>query len=180
MASNPSFIGEKIQKWFQNKPLFKRELEQGLYWEDRVAEYLEAWGFSVFRPQTLVEGIEDDESRRAVLSQYGDLIVGGRDGIHIEVKSRRVRFTGPEDYPYPTAYVDTLGSQRARGDVKPVYVVVSQLTGGMVWVPRGIALTPRRTWDRVRDIPVVTLEVPKGVLRPFRELRHYLSRLLSS
>ena len=172
---------QKVKKWLEEgREIFGRELAIGLSYEDKVARHLEGWGFPVLRPQTLVEGMESEEERRDILSRYGDIVVGPSilDGIHLEVKSRRVHFTSHEDYPYQTVFVDTLGSRRLR-TVDPIYVIVSQHTGAIVWVPRGVNLTPRKVWDRVRDIPVVTLEVHRGHLRPLEELREYLKAHLT-
>ena len=49
-----------------------------------------------------------------------DIIVGGK--ITVEVKERRLRFTGPNDFPYPDMIVD-VAHKRCHADV---YIITSQ------------------------------------------------------
>jgi len=72
----------------------------------------------------------------------------------VEVKSRDLSWTTPGDYPYGTAFVDTVaGFERKRK--KPIaYVLVSNRTGAMACVPEFTCTgwTQERRRDRERGI----------------------------
>jgi hypothetical protein len=94
----------------------------------------------------------------------------------LEVKSRGFTFTSVEDYPYQTAFVDTVEGWVAK-QVKAVAVaVVSQRTGGVVIVPVSTEAewSVRRVFDSKRGFSVNVLECPKRLLRSFEEFLAWL------
>jgi hypothetical protein len=71
----------------------------------------------------------DDEVRRAYGEEDDDLVVEGT--YVVSVKSRTMTFTGPHDYPFKTAWLDTLDGWKMK-KVKPRFVVlICQETRGI-------------------------------------------------
>lgn len=74
--------------------------------------------------------------------------------INVEVKSRKVCFNTPADYPYPTVNVCSENffkknwgqSDGAFRD----FIIVSTITGECLWIPAGTPLRPVDTVDRER------------------------------
>lgn len=171
-------VRERVDQWMANDDLFFAELEEGYKWELSLYHRLLRDGVSAVHVTPIPANWPRHE-RREWLSRYGDIAVPDLDGIHLEVKSRRIRFTSPEDFPYPTVYVDGEGSRRQKivPDDRVAYVLVSQVTGAVVWVPPGTPTRKRRIWDRVRNIPVLIHEVPREALLAYGELVEYLKHL---
>lgn len=97
--------------------------------------------------------------------------------VSIEVKERSIRFTSPEDYPYPTVFVDDMHGLEREELQHIAYVYRSRPTGKWVW------LTPldrdddwkiEQVFDRGRGHVVPTLVAPKRVLRPAATLMAFL------
>ncbi len=94
--------------------------------------------------------------------------------LPLECKSRSVGFSGPEDYPHQDVRVcsqkwflknwpgsDTLGRD---------FILVSQKTFGMVWVPAGTAVTMgREILDNERNEVFKVVEVQKKDLKSFQQ-----------
>jgi hypothetical protein len=147
--------------WFSNDKLFLRELRDGHAWQMLPTVFFALHGLEVVVPSLAVR--RDVSERRAWRSSV-DIRVGGWD---IEVKSRRERFTSPADYPYPTAYVDTVSGYESKPRPPLAYVLVSRPTGGMLAlsVARTRELwTVRESRDRTRGITDAFYEVPRRCL----------------
>jgi hypothetical protein len=89
--------------------------------------------------------------------------------MRIDIKSRRLCFTSPEDYPTGClpAFVDTTTGYQAKS-VKPhAYVIVSQTTGAMMFVNgrRPHEWRELARFDRVRGIHERFYAAPKECLR---------------
>jgi hypothetical protein len=91
--------------------------------------------------------------------------------VALEVKVRGLKFTGPDDFPYPTVFVDDLnGLSRS---VPFAWIYISQQTGAWVWLS---ALDRDDTWkeqtvyDSMRGFNVPTLVAPSACLRPAAQL----------
>lgn len=159
--------------WFDNDELFEAELRRGHRWAEYVATALRGQGLVV--DVTPLELRGDIQDRRRFEDEH-DLTVGTRRPVRIDVKSRGIEFTTVDDYPYGTALVDTAGGWNAKSNKPAAIVLVSQVTGGMVVVPRSTECTwgTRRRWDRHRRIDDVFLEVQTKRLRPFGDLVAWL------
>lgn len=168
-------VKDKIDRWMKDDDLFFAELEKGYRFEKLLLERLRKDGIPAVHVTDIPRQWER-AARRAYLAQYGDIAVPDLDGVHLEVKSRNIRFTSPKDFPYPSVFVDGEGSRGLKvvPEDRIIYVLVSQITGAVVWVPPGTPTTTRRIWDRVRDIPVLIHEVPASVMRPYEELVAFL------
>lgn len=87
--------------------------------------------------------------------------------VALEIKVRSLRFTGPDDFPYPTVFVDDLnGLSRAP---KPfAWIYISQPTGAWVWlssIDRDESWAEQTVWDSMRGFNVPTLVAPSKFLR---------------
>jgi hypothetical protein len=108
---------------------------------------------------------------RATLADVGtftrldqDLIVNGRV---LEVKARDVYFTTPQDYPYSTVLLDTVDGYNAKAEKPHGYVIVSALTGAMLYTPSNPevwvqAMQP----DPERNIRYLAYFAPKARVTP--------------
>ena len=111
--------------WFDNDELFAELLRTGHQWAERVARELRTHGLHVsVTPMAWRESIEC----RGEFSDEIDLTVGLRRRKTIDVKSRNLAFTSPEDYPYETALVDTVSGWQAKPRKPAAIVLVSQIT----------------------------------------------------
>lgn len=153
--------------WHKNKALFERELRDGIRWQNYVGEKMEELGYSVAVSQMNVVGSMSDAKK------YKDVadIIAEKDGIKliVEVKSRRSSFTCPEDYRWPSVFVDTKSGYDAK-EIKPdLHLVVSRVTGRIIGLPReceshwGV----ERVFDRIRKIWVTNYAASKERWMPF-------------
>ena len=91
----------------------------------------------------------------------------------VEIKERSLSFTGPEDYPYDTVFVDDqrgLSKERYRN---LIYVYLSRPTGQWCWLTmldRNDEWKEEVTHDRTRGHALPVLVCPKRFLRPAEQL----------
>lgn len=113
-------------QWIENEQLFKNELAIGYGWQLCVADYLKSLGFEVHIPQLVVrKDIKD-------IPEFSDEPDIECEGRIIEVKSRDLAFTCPDDFPYETILVDTVNGWSAKVRKPTEYVCISTITGGMI------------------------------------------------
>lgn len=97
--------------------------------------------------------------------------------VALEIKVRSLQFTGPDDFPYPTVFVDDLNGL-SRG--KPfAWIYISQHTGDWVWLSvldQDESWTEQTVWDSMRGFNVPTLVAPSKHLRHADELCAILFR----
>jgi hypothetical protein len=161
--------------WFSNDELFRRELEEGHARAEEVAARFRDSGLQV--EVTPLEWRHTIEERHRFRDEF-DLNVGTRKPCRIDVKSRRLGFTSPADYPYRTALVDTVFGWEAKARKPASIVVVSQLTGGLAIVRSSTSAqwVIRRRFDGVRRIEDDFYEVERELLATFDELVVWLLR----
>jgi len=150
---------------------FQARLEEGKRYESYVCEYLKDHGIDAVCPEDTSQTIQEFTRTNQ------DVLLG--DGKVLEVKSRRSTcvFTGPEDFPYDTVFVDTTRGWE-RKDVKPfAYVIVSQDTGAMVWIDGSTRdqWGEEKIYDKYLGYPSRTLTADKGLLKPIDELVEILT-----
>jgi hypothetical protein len=114
------------------------------------------------------------------LVQYlnqADIAIEG--GHCLEVKGRRLRFTSPADYPYPTAYVGKTRRWEARKHLPCSVVLVSEITGEAIVVP----VCTRTSWiretpkaDRLQGYVTESFAAPRSALRGWETLLLHLSK----
>lgn len=93
--------------------------------------------------------------------------------LSIEIKERSLSFTGPDDYPYDTVFVDDLRGLGRETLKNFAYVFLSKPTGKWVWLTcldRDESWTEETVFDRGRRHEVPTLVCPKKFLRPAQSL----------
>lgn len=113
-------------KWIENERLFTDELIAGYGWQLCIADYLKSLGFQTYIPKlTVREDIKD-------ISQYSDAPDIECEGRILEVKSRDIYFTCPEDFPYETILVDTVAGWTAKERKPTEYICLSIQTGSMI------------------------------------------------
>jgi hypothetical protein len=92
--------------------------------------------------------------------------------VAIEIKLRNLEFTGPEDFPYDTVFVDDVTGLR-RGEQPFAWVYISQVTGHWVWlcaIDRDGSWQERVVFDSMRGFAMPTLVAPSKFLRPASQL----------
>lgn len=163
-----------MKRWSDNDELFFGQLVKGHMYEYIPAVYFACAGLTVRVGGLSVRG---DIAWAWAWSDQTDMLV---QGVPVEVKSRSVRFTSPTDYPYPSAFIDTVSGYDAK-PVKPVaYVLVSQVTGAMLCTPSdrvyshwGVELAR----DSVRGIRDRFYTCPRGYLRTMDKLVGFIRNL---
>lgn len=160
-------------KWSENDELFKKELEQGYKWQLRVAEYMRKCGLSAEIPElTFRENIKE-------ASKYSDLEDIICNGKVIEVKSRKLRFTSPKDFPFDTMLVDTVSGWESKERKPDAYVCVSTITGAMIAL--SAATHPRwkkvKRYDATRQITDWFYECHKSEWHSINSMIRKLSQL---
>ena len=91
----------------------------------------------------------------------------------VEIKERSLTFTGPEDYPYDTVYVDDCRGLSKEPYKNLVYVYISRPTGQWCWLcmlDRTDEWKEEITHDRARGHDLSVLVAPKRFLRPASQL----------
>jgi hypothetical protein len=160
--------------WFENDELFRELLETGHAFAVKVAEALLSEGLAVtVTPMEWRETIED----RHEFADECDLVVGRSRQQVVDVKSRKLRFSGPADFPYRTAFVDTVSGWNAKTRKPIAIVLVSQrIPGGMAVIPRSTEpqWTQEIKYDRTREIEDRYYMIEKSLLRPIGDLVAYL------
>jgi hypothetical protein len=152
--------------WGQNDALFRSQLTRGHHFASVVAERLRAEGLAVdLTPMEWRENIDDAK-------RFADEIDLTVEGKRVEVKSSSRSFTGPDDWPFPVAFVDTASGWAAKR-VRPVAVVcISQPTEGIAVIPMSSEdrWTTKRVFDAVRGIEETMLAAPLDALRSLDDL----------
>ena len=108
----------------------------------------------------------------------GDLRI---KGYRVEVKERKVNFTSKDDFPYPTAFVDTANSIK-KGEKKPVvFFNESEKNPGAIFsiiVPTSQQhWVKKRKWCADRGRHKILWECPKEHLSTYEEGVAYLESL---
>lgn len=82
----------------------------------------------------MVLGIDEDYDRR----------------LELEVKSRNVSFTGVNDYPFPTINTCSKSYWERTGHLGRQYLIVSQATGNIIWIPSWVEKHQKVAVDHTR------------------------------
>lgn len=161
-----------VAEWFEDEQSFAQQLARGRRGEFQIAASLLPLGkWLRVGPLEFRENVGDPHFK-----DQKDLEVEG--GHLLEVKSRGIAFTSPEDFPYPTALVGTVSRWRKRAKMPCVVISLSELTGEFVVASTAYMdqWVTEETWDSHRGIRELNLAVPKRLLLPSDQLHHHLSR----
>jgi hypothetical protein len=97
--------------------------------------------------------------------------------VRVEVKQRDLKFTSPEDFPYPTAFVCNINNEAADVTTPLIYILRSAPTRCWVWVlgaDRNADWTESIVRDTTRGSTLKMLSCPKSHLRPSQTLLQFL------
>ena len=153
--------------WMENDELFKGELKEGYDYQMLVAIEFLMRNFPVYVPALSIRKTVDDRDQYVndvdIWVQVGDSWEG------IEVKSRRLAFAGPWDFPFQTAMVDTKGGWEAKSKEPIAIVMISKQTKGMAVVPASTKpdWIAKECYDKTRKIDVLNYEVDKELMVTF-------------
>ena len=123
---------------------FVRRLDRGKKCEELVADLLASQGVNAVPTKW---GLARHKGEIVQFKDEIDLLV---NGLPVDVKSRTISFTSQEDYPYPTAFVDTVSGWEAKKR-KPVAIILySEPTGGTLVIRPSTrdSWTSQRRFDR--------------------------------
>ena len=155
--------------WADDEQGFLAELARGRRAEYRVAIALLEAGHAVRVGQ--VETRDNGEpiwrtwEHGARFADQADLVVNERHTL--EVKSRALTFTGPDDFPFDTALIGSARRWKARTVMPMGVVIVSDATDARIFVPSTTAhmWQVRDQRDSTRDYEDKSVHVPRACLR---------------
>ena len=96
--------------------------------------------------------------------------------VQLEIKVRSIKFTSPDDFPYPTVFIDD-HSGLSKGPEPFAWVFVSKPTGAWVWascLDRDDRWQFQDVFDSMRGFTCKTLVAPSCCLRPAGDLLRIL------
>lgn len=135
---------------FRSKSFMERA-DDAAFWEAWVATVLCRSGLDVIH-QSFKIGEEHYHPERTDLH----VIKQNDRSVPVEVKSSRMHFTGPNDYPDNEVFACSESSYKRKGNNIPYtlycdFLIVSKQTGNIVWIPRGTFLEFRKSFDSSRQ-----------------------------
>ena len=151
--------------WGRNSALFRTFLTTGFMYQRYVGDFFIANGLDVVMPR---QRFRKSISAAVDFKDEADLTVAGKV---IEVKSRTLDFQRTLDLPQ-RVLLDTVEGWEAKTRKPFAYVVVSQISGAMVWIPG----TDRSKWvtirthDRKRGINIVCYAARRFEFEPIKTL----------
>lgn len=158
--------------WFEDELAFAAQLARGRRGEFAIASALLPTG-RWLRVNSL--NFRETFADRHDFHDETDLEIEG--GHRIEIKSRSFKFTGPDDYPYPTAFVGAVRRWRERQIPPCAVVLLSEVTSRAVVV----AVSTRDQWvierrrDSHRGFVEESYAVPRRLLLPWSRLVTHIS-----
>lgn len=154
---------------------FASRANEAAFWESWVGAVLARCGlYTIHHPFTVARDITEVGG----YAESWDLeVASDREGpwVNLEVKSKAEPFgNDPMDFPFSTAIVCSASSHRRRHKQTSAagsdYVLVSTVTGAMLWIPRGTILLPSTTvTDAKRGETYKAVAVSKGCLRGLKD-----------
>lgn len=158
--------------WLDDEAKFVDQLRTGYRYAEIVAECLRE---HLLQVEVTPMEVRDHVDERHRFSDEIDLCVGHARRL-VDVKSRNLEFTGPRDFPYETALVDTVSSWQKKAHKPCAIVLISQRTKGLAVV----RASTRTDWkqverfDKEREIRDLFFEVPRELLATFDEFAEWL------
>lgn len=147
-------------RWADDEQGFLAELSRGRKAEMTIAVDLLARGFGV-----KVGGLFLREEKSDDFSEQADITLD--TGIVLEVKSRSIKFSTPQDYPYKTAFVCAVKRWDKRRLRPHATLLMSEKTGAVLVVPTSTEKhwTQETIFDRHRGHPETCYSVAKSHLK---------------
>lgn len=151
-----------------NHTLAERECRTGWLFEDHVAQVLRVKGLDVETPPKSWRATVED--RHAYVNEL-DMLV---NGLRFSVKSRRVKFTSPEDIPNNRnpLFVDAARKWGQKDPTPAAVVCVSQETRAIIWTPCSTAAYwgVKHAYDNVRGFSQDFLTADRSLWHPLDDL----------
>ena len=97
--------------------------------------------------------------------------------VRVEIKQRDLKFTGPDDFPYPSAFVQNISNESADMTAPMIYILRSAPTRCWVWVlgaDRNAEWEESNVRDSTRGSVIRMLSCPKHHLRTSESLLPFL------
>lgn len=147
---------------------FKKRADEAAFWEAWVGTVLSRGGL-----YTLHHPFTADGSPSHALTW--DLEVGSKPQnlLTVEVKSLKLTFTGPADYPFSELLVCSGNSWKKKwGDsvlTQRDFLFVSRATGAIVWLPIGVTCGVATVTDKERGETYKTVVTDSGGLKHLSE-----------
>lgn len=183
------------RQWLENDALFFEECRKGQKWQEYIGKYLQGKGLVVevpelsFRDNPNVADFTDDEAGRWAMARKKAEIarteyINSKDLLLVpkwtlEVKSRNLYFTSPDDFPFGTVIVDTVYGYDQKQPKPALYICVSQKTGKAIAT---LGNKPgrwfkKKAFDKVRKIQENNYECPMEYWKPLDEIISSLKEL---
>jgi len=158
-----------IWSYQKNDPTFVKDLKESHQHVQKVAGWLQEHGLDAQVQELKIRG-EVQEMRK--FADNGDIYIGEH---RIEVKQRRVKFTGPDDFPYPTVFVDVAHTwKRAlrEGCVPFAYIITNKdsTSALVVFGDTHEEWQLIEKWDRAKKRKRKFLEAPIKLAQPLSAL----------
>jgi len=160
--------------WLEDDDSFIEQLIRGRGDECRVAFELFDAGHAIRSQKLMLRDTVDD---RVDFVDQCDLLVNERDWV--EVKGRELTFTGPDDFPFPTAFVGRCSRWEQRSELPVAVVLLSRVTHAKVVVPVRSTRkhwTREHCWDRVTREWEWSYACPKELLCTWETFLVWLDR----
>lgn len=169
-----------IENWLANDELFFEQSHIGRQWELYIGLLLLNEGFSVkLTPKKDLEARDDIKK----YNNQKDLLVGSfesNEQIYFEVKSRKLEFTTPSDFPFDTALVETVSSWKKKTKKPHLILLISQKTKKIVGVNRNTEdkwIIKEDQYDSVRKITDPSYLVSKELLTEWGSIVNWLHKI---
>lgn len=149
-----------------SKELFAEQIEKGLKYEKIV--YNDLLDAGIPAEMEIYHGDK--------FTQYQQDIIIKPDFV-IEVKSRNLVFTGPHDFPFEDAVIETVWGWNQKRVQPRAIVMISQITEAKIAInvqETKDRWTQRVQYDSLRGIESLEFFVDRKDLRPFDELKNWL------
>lgn len=157
---------------------FKDRADEACFWEAWVATLIARQGFRCTHMDFHVGEEADPEKATSF-----DLIISGLPTLlYLDVKSKNLTFdASPSNFPYKTINVCSENfANRNFGDPSKLgrhFLIVSQRTGYILWLPRETPLRTRMVIDGTRSEAFQCMAADRDKLKSFKEFIEYLDRL---
>lgn len=151
--------------WSRNSNLFREFLTQGFKYQRFVGDFFLANGLDVVMPR---QRFRKSIAAAKDFKDEADLVVSGKV---IEVKSRALDFQRNLELP-TSVLIDTTESWESKTHKPYAYILVSQVTGAMVWTQGSdkSKWSIVKTFDKKRQIPIVCYATRRFEFEPIKTL----------
>ena len=143
---------------------FLDRLDSAAFWEAWVASRIARAGLKV----TMNPAADDLPPDLTVVDPISEM-----NRIAVEIKSRNLSFTSPDDYPYATVNLCSESYYKRTLSHPRHYLSVSQDTGAIVWVPNWVKLHAGVGVDGPRKQVFGVMFANRNELRSFEAFLEY-------